>query len=177
MLLRLIKSLVILLCMTILYLAIFFGLKITLGQSDEWVLLVLLNQDFVTQDDLQANLQFAEELLGEIDILALVLLSISAVASFVWLVFANLIRVSRPGIAKRYIWVWLVGIGIGCFASIFYSAYFAFEVTDLISTSMRSMFPAVRALVFVAGYTVFGTFFATPKLMRPAVPIISILFR
>jgi hypothetical protein len=177
MFLRLLFSTVRLLVLVIAFTLLFVGAKMILVGNPEWVQLELLNRDFLAASDPEANLALTEELLGEIDLLALELVGISALVNFFWVVFASMKSIDRPGVAKNFAWVWFLGLAVGIVASMTVSAYFVIEITDLVTKSKRFLFPVMGGLAFVVGYTIFGTFFTTSRMMKPAVPVISAIQR
>ena len=166
-----------LLGLIILFIALFYVAKLTIGPNSELVQFDLLNRAYKTANDPASNIELAADLLAAIDQLILKLLIITFAISFCWVVFANLKPISRPGVARKFVVVWLCGLALGILVCVTISAFFSFEVNDLIAVEKRPLVPIVGGSVFVVGYTVFGTFFTTPKMMRPAVPIISAIFR
>jgi hypothetical protein len=150
----------------------------------EFLVTHLLDPEFSVENEAEAAQDDARELEQVVQIAFAYMAGWSALLSFVWLAVSSLIRFERPGHAANFIWIWFVlllagGVGAGLIFGyhLIDADLFGGGVTDLLRRDLRAPLAVAWIAGVVFAYVLCGTFFTTPKIARPAVPLASRLLR
>ncbi len=114
-----------------------------------------------------------EELLGMLSICWSLIVLFGLVGCLVWLASVASVRPSGPGQAANGVFAWLITLGTATAAAgggVGYEFIDSDLITANVYTALIVMGGALTALIYVV-----GTFFATPRIARPAIPLASIL--
>ena len=114
-----------------------------------------------------------EELLGMLSTCWSLIVLAGFVGSLVWLATVAIVRPRGPGQAANGFFAWLLTLGLAAAAAgggVGYEFVDGDLITANIYTALIVMGAVLAALMFVV-----GTFFATPRIARPAIPLASIL--
>jgi hypothetical protein len=153
-----------------------------LSIDDKFVVSRLLEPNYVN-DNAEANIAFASEIVSFIYSAFFHLTMWSIAVSFLWLAISTLAQIEQPGHAKKLSWLWVLLMIVGTGGTFGIFGYYFLEFgdfagqTDLLAEDKRIPLTLVWGFVFLIFYILCGTFFTTQKIARTAVPFAAHVIR
>ena len=151
----------------------------TLISDPSFVAINMLDEE-LRQEVPETNLMMAGELSFYFESAFMFLLLWSGLLSFIWLLRSSMASLERPGQARGMRWLWWLLMVVGITGSTGIFLYNFVEIpeiyapqTDYLSPHLRIPLTAFWGVLFFLFYFVCGSFFATPKISRTAVPLSS----
>jgi hypothetical protein len=157
-------------------------LQLLWGVTQVAVVLLSIDKRWIGDNFLAANYRrmpgqvggLTDDIIATMLNVAMVAFLVGITASLLWVIIGACYRIYGPGAAARLRWLWVVILIVGAL-SCAGATYFLIDDTRLVPLDRTVILSAIAAVDFLLSYYVVGTFWPTPRKIRPAVPLARLL--